>query len=145
MLRPANLLKKRLRHRCFLANFAKFSRAPFLWNTSGGCFCQIKTSNLILISQNSVTSQLNFHINIILILTINFNVNFVLIFFMTWIDMTAHNLFCCLNFIETTAELHFLRNSPQSLFFHVELPRLITLECGRKGSVGAWVVNNMAT
>ena len=29
-LRPATLLKKRLWHRCFLANFAKFLRAPFL-------------------------------------------------------------------------------------------------------------------
>ena len=35
--RPAALLKKRLWHRCFLLNFAKFLRTPFLWNTSGGC------------------------------------------------------------------------------------------------------------
>ena len=34
-LRPATLLKKRLWHRCFLVNFAKFSRTPFLQNTSG--------------------------------------------------------------------------------------------------------------
>ena len=27
---PATLLKKRLRHRCFPVNFAKFSRTPFL-------------------------------------------------------------------------------------------------------------------
>ena len=33
-LRPATLLKKRLQHRCFLVNFAKFLRAPFLQNTS---------------------------------------------------------------------------------------------------------------
>ena len=32
-LRPATLLKKRLRHRCFLVNFAKFLRTPFLHNT----------------------------------------------------------------------------------------------------------------
>ena len=31
-------LKKRLR--CFLGNFAKFLRTPFLQNTSSGCFCQ---------------------------------------------------------------------------------------------------------
>ena len=31
----ATLLKKRLWHRCFPVNFAKFSRAPFLQNTSG--------------------------------------------------------------------------------------------------------------
>ena len=29
-LRPATLLKKRLRHMCFPVNFAKFLRAPFL-------------------------------------------------------------------------------------------------------------------
>ena len=31
-------LKKRLWHRCFLVNFAKFLRAPLLQNTSSGCF-----------------------------------------------------------------------------------------------------------
>ena len=31
----ANLLKKRLWHRCFSVNFAKFSRIPFLQNSSG--------------------------------------------------------------------------------------------------------------
>ena len=30
--------KKRLQHRCFLANFTKFLRTPFLQNTSGGCW-----------------------------------------------------------------------------------------------------------
>ena len=34
-LRPATLLKKRLCHRCFPVNFAKFLRTPFLQNTSG--------------------------------------------------------------------------------------------------------------
>ena len=38
-LSPATLLKKRLWHRCFPINFAKFLRTLFLWNTSGGCFC----------------------------------------------------------------------------------------------------------
>ena len=33
-LRPAALLKKRLRHRYFLVNFEKFLRTPFLRNTS---------------------------------------------------------------------------------------------------------------
>ena len=33
--RPATLLKKRLWHRCFSVNFAKFLRTPFLENTSG--------------------------------------------------------------------------------------------------------------
>ena len=34
-LRPSTLLKKRLWHRCFPVNFAKFLRTPFLQNTSG--------------------------------------------------------------------------------------------------------------
>ena len=32
-LRPATLLKKRLWHSCFLVNFGKFLRTPFLQNT----------------------------------------------------------------------------------------------------------------
>ena len=41
-LNPATLLKKRLWHRCFPVNFAKFFRTSFLQNTSGGWFkgCQ---------------------------------------------------------------------------------------------------------
>ena len=38
-LRPATLLKKRLRHRCFPVNFTKFLKTSFLQNSSGGCFC----------------------------------------------------------------------------------------------------------
>ena len=38
-LRPATLLKKRLCHRRFSVNFAKFLRIPFPQNTSGGCLC----------------------------------------------------------------------------------------------------------
>ena len=34
-LRSATLLKKRLWHKCFLVNFAKFLRTTFLQNTSG--------------------------------------------------------------------------------------------------------------
>ena len=34
-LRPAALLKKRLWHRCFPVNFAKFLRTPFLQKNSG--------------------------------------------------------------------------------------------------------------
>ena len=33
------LLKKRVWHRCFPVSFAKFLRTPFLYNTTGGCFC----------------------------------------------------------------------------------------------------------
>ena len=38
VVQSATLLKKRLWHRCFPVNFAKFLRAPFLQDTSGGCF-----------------------------------------------------------------------------------------------------------
>ena len=34
-LKPATSLKKRLCHRCFSVNFAKFLKTPFLQNTSG--------------------------------------------------------------------------------------------------------------
>ena len=37
-LRSATLLKKRLCHRCFHVNFAKFLRTPISLNTSGGYF-----------------------------------------------------------------------------------------------------------
>ena len=37
-LKSPTLLKKRLWHRCFPVNFAKFLRTPFLQNTSDGCF-----------------------------------------------------------------------------------------------------------
>ena len=39
-LRPATLLKRRLWHRCFPVNFAKFLRAPFIQNTSGRVLLQ---------------------------------------------------------------------------------------------------------
>ena len=37
-LRGATLLKKRLWHRCFPVNFAKFLGTSFLQSISGGCF-----------------------------------------------------------------------------------------------------------
>ena len=41
-LRHATLLNKRLWHKCFPVNLAKFLKTIFLQNTtSGGCFCQI--------------------------------------------------------------------------------------------------------
>ena len=46
--RPATLLKKRPRHRCFPVNFPKFFGTPFLQNT-GGCF-RIK----IIVRKNSI-------------------------------------------------------------------------------------------
>ena len=43
-LRPATLLKKRLRHRCFPVNFVRFLRTHFLQNTSGRPLLQCKVS-----------------------------------------------------------------------------------------------------
>ena len=40
-LRPANLLKKRLWHRCFSVNIAKFLRTPFLTEHLRWLFCKI--------------------------------------------------------------------------------------------------------
>ena len=40
-LRPGNLFKKRLWHRCFLVNFAKFLRTHFLQNTSRQLLLQL--------------------------------------------------------------------------------------------------------
>ena len=37
-LKASNFIKKKLQHRCFPVNMAKFLRTAFLWNTSGGCF-----------------------------------------------------------------------------------------------------------
>ena len=39
------LLKKRLSHRCFLVNFAKFLRTPFLQNISGRLLLKVKNCN----------------------------------------------------------------------------------------------------
>ena len=54
-LRPATLLKKRLWHRCFLVNFVKFLRTPFLQNTSGRLLLDRKSkisSELVLLNSN---------------------------------------------------------------------------------------------
>ena len=45
-LRPATLLKKRLWHRCFPVNFAKFLRTPFLQNISGRLLLKLLESLL---------------------------------------------------------------------------------------------------
>ena len=42
VLEAWNFIKKRLQHRCFLVNFAKFLRTSFLQNTSGSCFWKWK-------------------------------------------------------------------------------------------------------
>ena len=46
-LRPATLLKKRLWHRCFHVNFAKFLRTPFSQNTSRRLLLLIKANTSI--------------------------------------------------------------------------------------------------
>ena len=45
-LTPATLLKKSLWHRCCPVNFAKLLRTRFLQNTSGGCFCNLITTEV---------------------------------------------------------------------------------------------------
>ena len=58
-LRPATLLKRRLWHRCFPVNFAKFLRRPVLQNTFGRLLLLLllvrkvmKVSWVILVSEN---------------------------------------------------------------------------------------------
>ena len=38
LFKKVSLKRDASHHRCFPANIAKFLRAPFLWNTPGGCF-----------------------------------------------------------------------------------------------------------
>ena len=52
-LRPTTLLKKRLWHRCFPVNFAKFLRTPFLQNTSGRLLLNLTKARLDLLTKVS--------------------------------------------------------------------------------------------
>ena len=47
-LRPATLLKKKLWHRCFPVNFAKFLRTLFLQNTPGRLFLEFQLFSVLL-------------------------------------------------------------------------------------------------
>ena len=51
---PAILLKKRLWRRCFLVNFAKFLKTPFLQNGSGGWFCLI---NIVIMNHTMIWNK----------------------------------------------------------------------------------------
>ena len=55
-LQACNFIKKRLRHRCFPMNIAKFLRTLILQNISDGCFRQ-KSEKII---KNSTNNQSNF-------------------------------------------------------------------------------------
>ena len=54
--RPAILIKKRLWHRCFPLNFAKFLRTSFLQNTSWRLLVQIRSKTVLKI----ITQMTNF-------------------------------------------------------------------------------------
>ena len=45
-LEACNFIKKRLQHRCFPVNIAKFLIKLYLKNTTGGCFCALNTSGI---------------------------------------------------------------------------------------------------
>ena len=52
-LRPTTLFKRELLHSCFPVDFAKFSRTPFLQNTSGQLIlCFMEFSDWELLPQN---------------------------------------------------------------------------------------------
>ena len=60
-LRPISLLK-RLWHRCFPLNFAKFLRTPYLQSTSSGCFCKNMEYKYIIFFvhfMNDLTCRIN--------------------------------------------------------------------------------------
>ena len=59
-LRPATLLKKRLWHRCFPVNFAKFLRTPFLQNTSGKLFSKGSEYSIPLALKSSLNVRKTF-------------------------------------------------------------------------------------
>ena len=48
---------RRLRNSCFPANFAKFSRAPFLQNTCGRCFSKLFLLRKYLCTGNQLDSR----------------------------------------------------------------------------------------
>ena len=52
-LRPATLLKKRLLHRCFPVNFAKFLKIPFSQKTSGRLLLYFEKNTLTYLRKNS--------------------------------------------------------------------------------------------
>ena len=60
-VQPATLLKRRLWHRCFPVNFAKFLRTPFSQNTSESCFWinteeqALKRTNLFTMNDHKFT------------------------------------------------------------------------------------------
>ena len=57
--RPATLLRKRLWHKCFPVNFAKFLRTPFLQNTSGRLLLRNEASGEDLKIFGSLTSLMH--------------------------------------------------------------------------------------
>ena len=59
-LRPVNLLKKRLWHRCFPMNFVKYLRTPFLQNTSGRLLLtKEELTKMVLEYQNKFDNMLS--------------------------------------------------------------------------------------
>ena len=72
-LRLATFFKKRLRHRCFPVNFAKFLRTRFLQNTSGGCFCYFSPFKLKSVLNQKLKAEFCFgdgQINVAIISTV---------------------------------------------------------------------------
>ena len=54
IMRPANFIKKRLKHMYFHINFGKFLRTPILKNTANGCFCYDVSRVLLYICQSYI-------------------------------------------------------------------------------------------
>ena len=52
-MKPATLLKTKLWHSCYVVNFEKYLRTPFLQTTSGRLFLHL-TALLIIVSKLSI-------------------------------------------------------------------------------------------
>ena len=55
-----NFIKKRLWHRCFPVNFAKFLRTPFLQSTSGQLLLNLKTYPVVIVLKLVKDSSIEF-------------------------------------------------------------------------------------
>ena len=95
--RPATLLKKRLWYRCFLLNFAKLLRIPFLQNTSSGIRQKVESQNGCFKKAKSGGKKCVFFGNfgvLCLLVTASINLSFRQFLFISLNDFSSS---CCIN------------------------------------------------
>ena len=98
-LKPAYLLKKRLWHRYFPMNFAKFLRTPF-FKTSGGCFCTyIFAKSVISIFEIKICIIIIIMVNMIVCEVLNLSYDYIeiiLLIFIIFQFLWENFIFCAL-------------------------------------------------